>query len=431
MNRSNFMLLLCYCIAVLSAQSYGQDTPQTRLAPVAAASQVRWIEVTASGLGVQEAAKNAVKVTFPAGNGSSFSGSGVYLGDRYIATAYHVPRGTSGKGYAIFRDGTRIDVEVNGYDRVWDQCILTMASEHPSLPGVKLADANPRIGERIYSVGFGQGFRIFGGAVTGYSSTGQGNPADWVNHQSPAVSGDSGGPIFTESGKLVGCLWGSGQGETLGSTTSRFQIFVKPLFPRLAQWRADRIGRQIAGISAVPQSGCYGGQCPPQGGYSSPIVGGGPGRNVDATPGNRPTPIDSVGALPPALPQPPAGCDPETIKKLISESLAGMDLKGPKGDTGPVGPAGPKGMDGTVTNDHLAMVVSTVVSSIKSDPAMRGPAATVDYDTLAAEVVKRLPPTRIVIADQSSGKILDDETYQPGEAIVLDFQNIIRAAEAR
>jgi hypothetical protein len=417
-----WLLWFFYTASVLaSSQGHGQ---QTRLEPVAASSEVRWVEATATGLGVQEAAKNAVKVTFPNGNGA-YSGSGVYLGDRYIATAWHVPRGTSGKGYAVFRDGTRIDVEVNGKDPVWDQCILTMASEHPTLPGVELAETNPQIGERIYSVGFGQGFRIFGGAVTGYSSTGAGNPADWVNHQSPAVSGDSGGPIFTESGKLVGCLWGSGQGETLGSTTSRFQLFIRPLFPRLAQWRANRIARQIQGIAAIPQNGCYGGQCPPASG--SPIVGGGPGRGVVSNPGNQPTPIDSAGGLPPALPQPPMGCDQETIKKLIAESLAGMDLKG---DQGPAGPQGPKGDPGQVTEEHLAGVVNSVVLSIKSDPAMRGPAgkdAEVDLDKLAELVIAKIPPRRFILVDGATRKVIDDESYQSGEPIVLDIQQIIRS----
>lgn len=117
-----------------------------------------------------------------------------------------------------------------------------------------------------------------------------------------------------------------------------------------------------------------------------------------------------------------------------------MELRGPKGEAGPAGPAGPKGDAGAMTEDHLRSIVASVVLSLKDDPAMKGPQgergpagepAAVDYDLLAAEVIKRLPPTRIVIADQARGKILDDETYMPGEAIVLDFQNIIRAAEAR
>jgi hypothetical protein len=91
-----------------------------------------------------------------------------------------------------------------------------------------------------------------------------------------------------------------------------------------------------------------------------------------------------------------------------------------------------------MTEDHLRSIVASVVASLKDDPSMKGPQgergpagepANVDYDTLAAEVLKRLPPTRIVIADQSRGKIIDDETYQPGEAIVLDFQNILRAQQ--
>jgi hypothetical protein len=48
---------------------------------------------------------------------------------------------------------------------------------------------------------------------------------------------------------------------------------------------------------------------------------------------------------------------------------------------------------------------------------------------IKAEVLASLPPTTVVLADGATGKIIDQETYQPGEAIVLDVQNIVRAAK--
>jgi hypothetical protein len=386
-------------LAIIASPAFAQDTPQTRMTPIGAPSTVQWVTIASTGSQVEESAKNAVKVTFPSGNGA-YSGSGVYLGDRYIATAWHVPRGTSGQGYAEFRDGTRVSVSVNGRDTVWDQCILSMDREHPTLAGVDLADANPRIGERIYSVGFGQGFRIFGGAVTSYGSPYDGAPADWVNHQSPAISGDSGGPIFNESGKLIGCLWGTGQGDTIGATTSRFQLFIRPLCPTIAQWRANRIARQIQSIAAVPQADCYGGQCPPQYGGQ---VSGAAGRPVISSPGNQPTPIASQAA-PPQQPAPPPAISDDRVKQIIADAVAAASQPGPQGERGPQGLTGPQG-----------------------PPGADGRNAEIDIEAIAAAVIAKIPPRRFVLIDGKTRQVIDDESYQPGEAIVLDIQNIIRS----
>lgn len=393
------------------------DTPQTRMVPIDA--PVIWYELTSVTSPVEQAALNAVQLDFPRGDGSGHRGSGVYLGDRYIATCHHVPEGTTQRGIATFRDGTRINVTVNGIDSQWDQAILTMDREHPSLPGVELATANPRPGESVYSAGFGQGFRIFGGAVTGYSGNGSGR-SDWFNHQGAAVQGDSGGPMFNQTGQLVGCLWGTGQGQTIGTSTGRFRIFVKPLFPRLAQWRANRIGRQIAGVQPM-QGGCYGGQCQP------------------AAPGARevfPSPVP----------------DPNTDMPIDEPVNAPgeMTLQGP---IGPPGPAGKDGKDGTVTDEHLQSIITAVVTNLKNDPSMRGPVGPkgdmgqvgptgptgrdgkdgkdgrdgvspeIDYDELARLVAERLPPVSLALIGEQ-GEELDRDTVRLGGTLRLQLAPI-------
>jgi S1-C subfamily serine protease len=150
-RRNIFWMLLCLIVGNAVAQD---DIPQTRLVavsttiipPSAVRETVRWELVAQASSPVEEAAKNAVKVSFPAGGGTSYSGSGVYLGDRYIATAHHVVKGASPNGIAVFRDGTQIRVTVLQSDSAWDQCILEMESQHPTLPGVELSTANQRPG---------------------------------------------------------------------------------------------------------------------------------------------------------------------------------------------------------------------------------------------------------------------------------------------
>jgi S1-C subfamily serine protease len=416
MNRIIWLLMLLPSFVM--ADDF--DTPQTRLTEIQQTTGVMWVEITGVTQSVEKSAQNAVKLVFP-GNGFSHGGSGVYLGDRYVATAHHVPEGTSGRGVVHFRDGTQIGCTVNGRDTQWDQCILTLDKEHPTLPGVDIASINPKVGDELYSVGFGQGFRIFGGQVTGFSGNGSG-AFDWVNHQQASVQGDSGGPIFNQTGQLIGCLWGCGAGETVGTTTSRFRLFVKPLFPRLAQWRANRIGRQIAGVGFE----CPDGQCPLQ---QPPNQQG--GRQVQQEPGAQPTPVEPGADSGMSL-QPPLNCPP--------------------GPAGPKGDPGKDGKDGEVTEQHIASIITAVVANLKADPSMRGPKGDTgqvgptgptgppgrdgqsvtpeQLASLKAELLAEIQHPNIRVVIGNGGKIVDDETYRPGEPIVLDIEALVRAANA-
>jgi hypothetical protein len=434
-----FALLLAPSLAF--AQQLDFDKPVTQLVSVES-PPVLWVQLSTVTQPVEIAAKNAVMLDFPVGNGTGHRGSGVYLGDRYVATAHHVPEGAQQRGTVTFRDGTKIGCIVNGRDSVWDQCIVTLDKEHPTLPGVEIAESDPQVGQEIYSVGFGQGFRIFGGAVTGYAGNNLAPGQDWFNHRNPAVSGDSGGPMFNQSGELVGCLWGTGSGQTIGTKTSRFRVFVKPLFPRLAQWRANRIGRQIAGIQ--PLGSCPpGGQCPPQ--QQPPYQGGG-GYQEPTLPISPITPDPPMQLQGPQGPMGPAG----------PQGVAGPEgPMGPKGDKGDKGDDGEAGVAGEVSEAHLQAIITAVVANLKADPAMRGPQGPTGQAgptgptgpagkdgegitpaqiaklkaELLAEMKANIPDTRVLLV--GGGKIIDDETYKPGEPIVLNMTQLIRAANPR
>lgn len=388
---------------------------------------------------VEQAAANAVEILFPVNAQSSNKGSGVYLGERLVATAYHVPRGTSGNGTVTFRDGTRANCKVIQMDRLWDQCIVELDREHPTLPGVEIADRNPQAGETVYSVGFAVGFRIFGGRMTGqWAGPGGTSENDWFDHENAAIPGDSGGPVFNETGKLIGCLWGSDGRRTTACGTGRFTVFVKPLFPRLAQWRANRIGRQISGIGYS--------QCPP-GGCQPSAPGYSPGGGVATYPGNgqptQPPPLELTPSHPLPTPGPACNCDQEQIIAAVIEKLASDErFRGPAGPAGPAGAAGRDGVDGEVTTAHLAAITESLLTAIGNDDRFRGPkgdrgdrgpageVASIDVDRLTQQILSQVkhPGQRVVLVDGKNGKIIDDETYAPGEPIVLDFQQILRSA---
>lgn len=436
------LLILAALLMAVPVAGQDIDTPQTRL--VSMHREVRQIDLRATPPAIQQAAANAVIVDIPANTGGGYRGSGVYLGDRYVATASHVVREGVSPGVVTFQDGTKRRFTILGEDKVWDQAILAIESEHPSLMGVEITGTNVQQGETVYSCGFGQGFRIFGGPITGFL----GNPKspgsnDWMGHRNGAVSGDSGGPTFNTQGKLLGCLWGSGGGDTVASTPGRFQKFAAALFPRIHAWRKIR------------QQNCPGGQCYPQ-----PNQGGGIGQQeVIVGEGGGPTPLpDSApnGGLSLAPPSNGGGCNcpncqpqnnqptpaptPQPVEPGPQgpQGLPGFDgSDGKDGERGPMGQTGPAGLDGVdgkdVTPEQLASIVSAITDQLEKNPAFKGqkgddgetgpagPGITPEQlAQIKADIISDLPPISLALVD-SSGKELDRDTVKLGGTLRLQM----------
>lgn len=163
-------------------------------------------------------------------------------------------------------------------------------------------------------------------------------------------------------------------------------------------------------------------------------------------PGITPTPDPNVGLQPVHPPVHPPGCvcdEQKIIDSVLEKMAADVRFRGPTGPAGPAGPqglAGKDGADGEVKASHLAAVTESIIQTISNDARFRGPpgeqgpsgkpASEIDVDALAQQILAKVkhPSQRVVLVDGKSGKILDDETYQPGEPIVLDFQQILRNA---
>lgn len=196
---------------------------------------------------VLAAAANVVRVRVPLGGGANDIGTGVYLGNRYVATCYHTFRDNPKVGDVTFQDGTVIRFKLNSGLEETDQAIIQLDYPHDSLLGVTISDAVPVKGDVLYSVGMGNSIdnrvRIFGGPIAKFFGAGR-RPVRsvFLSHESKATPGDSGGPTFSEDGQLYGCLKGFVNGEdmTLSSRPPIFREFVTPLVEPIRQWRAIR-----------------------------------------------------------------------------------------------------------------------------------------------------------------------------------------------
>jgi hypothetical protein len=101
---------------------------------------------------------------------------------------------------------------------------------------VKIAAQPPRQGDLLTIHGYGRGqYRIATGHCTNYFSPRIDFPHEMVELDVEARQGDSGGPIFNQSGEMAGVLFGAGQGTTLGSFAPRVRYFLASTVPDFEQ----------------------------------------------------------------------------------------------------------------------------------------------------------------------------------------------------
>ena len=105
---------------------------------------------------------------------------------------------------------------------------------------------------------------------------------------------------------------------------------------------------------------------------------------------------------------------------------------------GPPGPQGPPGRDGrSVTQAEVESIVNAWLDANRDQ--LRGPAgpqgppgpsggsvSTAALETRLTSLEQR--PFRIILS--SDGKIVDDETYKPGEPVVLDLKRLRSVSDA-
>ena len=448
-----------------SSYSPSSQIPQTRLeAPEGALGAFKEVSDGVIPENVRTALTQSVVVKNIIGNGMANKGSGVYLGDGLYSSAWHVVRDKpNGQIIIEWKNGKRSEAKVVGHDAVFDMVLLE-TDEKPA-GGVPLAKANILTGDTVFLAGYSQGpLQAWRGRVTQLVAPTGVRVPDWTYSTGGAISGDSGGPVLDASAMYVGPLWGSTGTQTCFTNTGRFQRFLLPWNARLAAWQLQGNGCFGGGYCPPNQPQQY---QPPQ--YQQPPYGGGR-VPIDESPGGAPTnppanqpPVNPPPQINPPQTNPPqSGCDCERPKgcdcddepecEVDIEDLAGKvadilkkdgSFRGEKGDPGLMGPMGPQGARGPqaeVTDQDLAVIAAAVYEKMKGDPAFRGPPgrdgkgiSESELASLKADILASLPNIRVLLVDGSNKEdpILDDETYAPGDPIVIDFQRYINVSKQR
>jgi serine protease Do len=133
-------------------------------------------------------------------------GSGFFVSeDGYIVTNNHVIHNSS-KITVVMHDGTELEATLVGSDKRTDLAVLKVKFDK-KFTYVEFDDKNPRIGEWVVAVGnpFGLGGTVTAGIV---SANGRQISAsrydDFIQIDAAVNKGNSGGPTFNLSGRVVG-----------------------------------------------------------------------------------------------------------------------------------------------------------------------------------------------------------------------------------
>ncbi len=174
-----------------------------------------------------------VRVIVSEQHGTSYgSGTLVDVRDQFglIVTNWHVVKDAAGRIEVVFPDGQRSASRALRVDPNWDLAALVIW--RPRVAPVRIARAAPRAGDCLTIAGYGPGqYRECTGRCTQYVAPGTRFPFEMLEVNVAARQGDSGGPIFNEAGELAGVLFGSGDGNTVGSFCGRVGGFLAALAP--------------------------------------------------------------------------------------------------------------------------------------------------------------------------------------------------------
>ena len=156
------------------------------------------------GMPTLATANGGTRLVMPATEGY---GSAVSLGSGYFLTAAHVPVKGQGGLFCLESGGKPA---VRPYRVVWKDKSADLALLHADVdvPAVKWAPESAIAnGASVFTFGFGGGeWKPSQGQILGRRPTGEADRHFDLKLTAPVVAGDSGGPVVTADGKLVGIV---------------------------------------------------------------------------------------------------------------------------------------------------------------------------------------------------------------------------------
>ncbi len=198
-----------------------------------------------------------------------------------ILTNNHVIDGAE-KIDVTFSDGTTLPAKLKGRDEKTDVAVLTVETKRP-LPHVKLGDATKlRVGDWVIAIGnpFGLGGTVTSGIVSALNrDIHAGNYDDFIQTDAAINRGNSGGPLFSLDGDVVGMNTAiiSPSGESVGIGFATPSSTIAPVVAQILKYGEIRRGWIGVRIQTVtPEIAGTLGLSDPRGALVAGVTPGGP-----------------------------------------------------------------------------------------------------------------------------------------------------------
>lgn len=324
------------------------------------------------------------------GNGTAVCVGHTPEGASVLLTAKHNFRGA--RSGQIFDDGRWIVAEKINQHPSEDVLSFEVAV---SVPALELADAE-RIGETVEIRGYGPEYH--GRKASAFWGVMETNHIAGRAGLHP-IPGDSGGPVL-QNERVVGIIQG---------------YFETAYRSDRAQ---ERLSTSYAGLTSIREclQQCY--QPCPSSGCKIWI------RNEYRQP------IGFLGL--PRVPVQRVQVAEPVPRVYVPEDQPRVNQPAPVTMGGPLGPQGPPGQDGrSITREEVENIVNAWLDanreSLVGPPGPQGPPGASGTAANVTHLESRLTvleqrPFRIILS--SDGQIVDDETYRPGEPVVLDLKRL-------
>ena len=189
----------------------------------------------------------------PISRGSGF----IIAANGTIVTNNHVVKDAT-KVIVTLDDGTELQAKVLGRDPRTDIAVLKVTADH-TLPYIELGQSRDvKPGEWVVAMGnpFGLGGTVTAGIVSAVSrNIGSGPYDQYIQVDAPINRGNSGGPLFTQDGKVIGMNTAifSPTGGSVGIGFAIPSDLIRTVSAQLAQ--SGQVTRGFIGVEAQPLTG--------------------------------------------------------------------------------------------------------------------------------------------------------------------------------
>jgi serine protease Do len=177
--------------------------------------------------------------------GSALGSGFIISSDGFVVTNNHVIENADEIEIEMI-DGTLIQAEVFGRDEKTDIALLKVKTEK-DLPFVEFGDATKaRAGDWVLAIGnpLGQGFSVSAGIVSARGRSLSGSYDDFIQTDAAINRGNSGGPLFDMTGKVIGVNTAilSPNGGSIGIGFSMSSSVVEKVVDQLRNFGETRRG---------------------------------------------------------------------------------------------------------------------------------------------------------------------------------------------